>query len=95
MYWIEKYIVFNRCCRPVPGNRLVNISTHFYLILGPLAFGIGCLVWPYYIKHEFSGLGPTIVILVLTFLLLLTPFDMLSDKLMKFLEDRGFNMDKF
>lgn len=50
-FWVEKYCLFKRGERPVVGSRLVSISVNKFIGVGPILFGIGSLVWPYYIKR--------------------------------------------
>jgi hypothetical protein len=49
-YWVFKYCLLYRSSRPISGNSLVNISLNKYTSFGPILFGVGSLVWPYYIK---------------------------------------------
>lgn len=45
MYWTQKYSLFNRMRRPVPGTDLVNTAMYQLLLLGPMVYSIGSLTW--------------------------------------------------
>lgn len=45
MYWVEKYCLFNRERRPVPGTDFVNKTVYQLVFLGPLMYSLGSLTW--------------------------------------------------
>jgi len=45
MYWIQKYCLFNRYRRPVPGTDFVNSAVYRMIMLGPLTYSLGSLTW--------------------------------------------------
>lgn len=45
MYWTQKYALFNRMRRPVPGTDLVNTAMYQLLFLGPMVYSFGSLTW--------------------------------------------------
>lgn len=83
MYWLEKYSLFYRCSRPVPGNRMVNISMNKYIALGPVLFGIGCLIWPYVINKEIIALTPCIIAIVFATIIGFLPLEKIVDLLVE------------
>lgn len=44
-YWIEKYTLFNRYKRPVPGTSFVSDSMNKFVRIGPLIYSLGSLTW--------------------------------------------------
>lgn len=59
--------------RPIPGNRMVNISINKYLAFAPILFGIGSLVWPYYINRKVIAIVPSVICICVGVLLALVP----------------------
>lgn len=45
MYWVQKYCVFNRYRRPVPGTDFVNNAVWRIIFLGPLIYSLGSMTW--------------------------------------------------
>lgn len=45
MYWSQKYSLFNKMKRPVPGTDLVNVAMFQYIVFGGLAYSLGSLTW--------------------------------------------------
>ena len=45
MYWAQKYSIFSRCSRPVPGTNLVNSAMFQLIYLGPLFYTLGSISW--------------------------------------------------
>lgn len=45
MFWVQKYVLFNRCKRPFPGNDTINRAIYRVLYFGPLIFSLGNLTW--------------------------------------------------
>lgn len=48
MYWIQKYSLFNRMKRPVPGNEFMNATMRQMINLGPIFFAVGGLCWSHF-----------------------------------------------
>ena len=45
MYWAQKYCMFNRYRRPVPGTDFVNNAVYRIILIGPLVYSLGSLTW--------------------------------------------------
>lgn len=45
MYWAQKYVLFNRMRRPIPGNDLINTALNQLIFLGPIVYSLGSLTW--------------------------------------------------
>jgi hypothetical protein len=45
MYWIEKYSLFNRYRRPVPGTDFVNNAVYKMISFAPAVYSFGSLTW--------------------------------------------------
>lgn len=52
---------------------MVNISINKYLVFAPILFGIGSLVWPYYMYKKIIAIVPSIICIVLGVLMALVP----------------------
>ena len=45
MFWAQKWALFNRMRRPVPGNDLINTAMGQIIFLGPIVYSLGSLTW--------------------------------------------------
>ncbi len=45
MFWTQKWSLFNRMRRPVPGNDLINTAMSQIIFLGPIVYSLGSLTW--------------------------------------------------
>ena len=45
MYWAQKWALFNRMRRPIPGNDLINTALSQLVFLGPIIYSLGSLTW--------------------------------------------------
>lgn len=45
MYWAQKYSMFNRMQRPVPGTDLINVSMWQIIFFGGIFYSFGSLLW--------------------------------------------------
>lgn len=45
MYWTQKWSLFNRMRRPIPGNDLINTALGQLIFLGPIVYSLGSLTW--------------------------------------------------
>lgn len=77
MYWVEKYCMFYRYKRPVPGTDFVNKTVYQLIFLGPLIYSLGSLTWsnfdPNGIPRE--ALLPNLLAVLFSVVLLLLPIN--------------------
>jgi hypothetical protein len=75
MYWVEKYCLFNRYRRPVPGTDFLNKAVYQIVFLGPPIYCLGSLTWsnfdPSGIPRE--ALVPNLIALLFSAVLYLIP----------------------
>lgn len=45
MYWAQKYAIFNRMKRPVPGTDTINVAMFQLIYLGGVFYSLGALTW--------------------------------------------------
>lgn len=45
MYWAQKYTIFNRMQRPVPGTDLINIAMWQIILAGGIFYAFGSLLF--------------------------------------------------
>jgi hypothetical protein len=50
MFWGQKWSLFNRMRRPVPGNDLINTAMNQIIFLGPLVYSLGSLTWSNFLQ---------------------------------------------
>jgi hypothetical protein len=79
MYWSQKYCLFNRYSRPVPGTDLINISMYQLIYAGPLLYSIGSLTWSNFFPDGIpkSALLPNLVAVGISILILLIPYNII------------------
>lgn len=79
MYWAQKYCLFNRYRRPVPGTDFVNNAVYKIILLGPFIFGLGSMTWsnftPGGIPQE--ALLPNLVIIGISVIIFIIPYNTL------------------
>lgn len=54
MYWSQKYSVYSRTKRPVPGTTAVNTAMYQLIYLGPLFFSMGNFTWSHFLNESQS-----------------------------------------
>jgi len=76
MYWAQKYCLFNRYKRPIPGTDFIHKAVYQIVYLGPLTYTLGSLTWsnlsPTGIPPE--ALYPNLVAIGFSILILIVPF---------------------
>lgn len=45
MYWAQKYTLFHKCRRPVPGTKILNDVLVQFIYAGPLFYSLGSLTF--------------------------------------------------
>lgn len=77
MFWVQKYCIFNRYKRPIPGTDFVNNAVWRMIFLGPFVFSMGSLTWsnlsPNGIPEE--ALLPNLVCIGISVLLYFMPMN--------------------
>ena len=76
MYWAQKYSMFNRMQRPVPGTDLINTALFQIILLGGIFYSIGSLCWSNFFPDGTprSAIVPNIVALVISIIMFLLPY---------------------
>ncbi len=76
MYWIQKYCMFYRYKRPVPGTDFVNQTVWQIIHLGPLMYSLGSLTWSNFLPNGIpeKAIIPNLIALGFSVLLILVPF---------------------
>jgi len=73
-YWAQKYSLFNRCKRPIPGNNVVNTAMYQLIYLGPALYTIGSFCWSHFFKTDWIGVAPNLVAAILSGIIFLIPY---------------------
>lgn len=86
MFWAQKYSIFQRCRRPVPGTTTVNSAMYVLIYLAPMFFCLGNFAWAAFFDnnsdHEnnngfYNTLIPNVIGLVLSFIIFILPFELI------------------
>ena len=73
MFWAQKWALFNRMRRPVPGNDLINTAMGQIVFFGPIVYSLGSLTWSnffpdgtpkYAIVPNLIGLGISVLMFI-------------------------------
>ncbi len=91
MYWIQKYCMFYRYRRPVPGSDFVNKACYQIIMFGPLLYSLGSMTWSNFLPDGVpaSSLVPNLVALGISILIIILPLDTIvmgccfSDRIIK------------
>lgn len=77
MYWVEKYSLFNRYRRPVPGTEFVNNAMYKMVCLGPIVYSFGSLTWANFSPNGIppEAIVPNLIALGLSVILFIIPFN--------------------
>jgi len=51
MYWAQKYSLFKRCQRPVPGTKIINTTMSQLIYFGTIAYTLGSLTWANFLPN--------------------------------------------
>lgn len=75
-YWAQKYTLFNRMKRPVPGTDLINVAMWQLILLGGVMYALGSLCWTNFFPGAIpsDALIPNIIAVVIGVILFLFPF---------------------
>ena len=75
MFWVQKYCMFYRYRRPVPGSDFINQAVWQIIHLGPLLYSLGSLTWANFLPEGFpkSAIVPNLISLGFSILLVLVP----------------------
>ena len=76
MYWVQKYNIFNRMKRPVPGNNLINNTMFQIIISGGIMFSLGSLTWSNFMDNGIpkAALIPNLFTLFASIIMFLLPY---------------------
>lgn len=77
MYWVQKYCMFNRYRRPVPGTDFVNNAVYRIILIGPFIYSLGSLTWSNFSPGGFppQALLPNLVAVGISLLLYVIPYN--------------------
>lgn len=51
MYWIEKYALFSRSQRPIPGIDTISVVMYQLIYFGGIAYALGSLTWAIFLSN--------------------------------------------
>ena len=76
MYWAQKYSLFNRTRRPVPGTDLINIAMSQIILLGGILYSLGSLTWSNFFPEGIpkEALVPNLAALGISIAMALIPY---------------------
>ena len=76
MYWAQKYSMFNRMRRPVPGTDVIHVAMFQLIYMGGIFYSLGSLTWSDFYPEGFNakGLIPNIIAIVVSVITALLPY---------------------
>lgn len=82
MYWIEKYSLFQRSQRPVPGTDVVSFTMYQMIYFGAAAYALGSLTWSAFLPdNNFrNSLVPNLIAAGLSVVIFFFPYGAFAEK---------------
>lgn len=76
IYWVEKYNLFHRSQRPVPGTPIINTTVSQLIYFGAVAYTLGSMTWANFLPDsQFkAALIPNIFALAASVIIFLLPY---------------------
>lgn len=76
MYWAQKYSLFNRMRRPVPGTDVIHLTMFQLIYLGGIVYSLGSLTWSNFLPGGApeNALLPNLIALGVSVLTALLPY---------------------
>lgn len=76
MYWAQKYSMFNRMRRPVPGTDVIHVAMFQLIYLGGIFYSLGSLTWSNFFPDGFpeEALVPNLIALGISVVMALLPY---------------------
>lgn len=76
MYWTQKYSLFNKMKRPVPGTDLVNVAMFQLILCGGFIYSLGSLTWSNFMPEGIPkyALAPNLIALGVSIVTILLPY---------------------
>jgi len=80
-YWTQKYSLFYRYKRPVPGTDFINNALYQIIYLGPLVYSLGSLTWANFDPKGGppESLIPNLISLGISVFIILVPISVIID----------------
>lgn len=77
MYWAQKYSLFHKMKRPVPGTDLINVAMFQIILFGGLMYSLGSLTWSNFMPGGIPtyALLPNLIAVGFSVLMLLMPYN--------------------
>ena len=77
MYWAQKYCLFKRYRRPVPGTDFVNNAVYRIILMGPFIFSLGSLTWSNFTPGGIppEAILPNLIILGVSVIIFAIPYN--------------------
>jgi hypothetical protein len=85
MHWTQKYALFNRMKRPIPGNNLVNTAMSHIIFLGPFIYSFGSLAWASFFPGGTpkTSVIPNLIALLFSLIMLVFPMSLVLEYCLK------------
>ena len=76
MYWAQKYAIFNRMQRPVPGTDLINTAMFQIILAGGIFYSLGSLTWSNFLPGGIprGAIGTNLASLIVSIVMFFLPY---------------------
>ena len=76
MYWVQKYLLFSRYKRPIPGTDFINVAVFRVTSFCPIIYSLGSLTWANFSPEgsPASALLPNLIALGISCILFVLPY---------------------
>lgn len=84
-YWVQKFNLFHRSQRPVPGTPIIHTTLSQVVYFGAIAYTLGSMTWSNFLpSSEFkAALLPNLFALSAAVIIFLLPYESLFNKIFK------------
>ena len=86
MFWAQKYSVYSRVKRPIPGTTTINTAMYQMIYMGPLFFSLGNFTWSHFLNesdHNYEidpeRLIPNLIAVGLSVIIFLLPYRLIFE----------------
>lgn len=84
MHWAQKYSLFKRCQRPVPGTKILSTAMSQMIYFGTISFSLGSLTWANFLPqiNTFEqSIPPNLLSASVAFFIFVMPYEIIFRKI--------------
>jgi hypothetical protein len=86
MHWAQKFSLYKRCQRPVPGTKIISTAMSQMIYFGTIAYSLGSLTWANFLPQTNTfdqSVLPNLLSVSVGTLIFVLPYEMIFRKIFK------------